>query len=85
MNNHYAAIINFNFNKEIGDVPNCLSDADGLTDSGNINSRYAQALELHCGDLLNCHRYFRLSSSLNYPSISLGMGFLSANRLHGAF
>ncbi len=50
--------------KEIKNVPNRLSDAGGLTDCGNINSRETQALELHCGDLLNCHRYFRLGASL---------------------
>ena len=50
--------------KEIKNVPNCLSDAVGLTDCGNINSRYAQAPELHCGVLLNCHRYSRLGASL---------------------
>ena len=50
--------------KEIKNVPNCLSDAVGLTDCGNLNSRDTQALELHCGDLLNCHRSYRLGSSL---------------------
>jgi hypothetical protein len=58
------SIINFTFNKEIKNVPNYLSDAVGLTDCGNINSRYTQALELHCGDLLNYHRYSRVGSSL---------------------
>jgi hypothetical protein len=50
--------------KEISNVPNYLSDAGGLTDCGNINSRYTQALELHCGDLLNCHRYYRVDVPL---------------------
>ena len=50
--------------KEIKNVPNCLSDPAGLTGCGNINSRDTQALELHCGDLLNCHRYSRVGASL---------------------
>ena len=50
--------------KEIKNVSNCLSDAGGLTDCGNINSLDTQALELHCGDLLNCHRYYRVDASL---------------------
>jgi hypothetical protein len=64
MSNNYESIINFKFNKEIGNGPNCLSDAGGLTDCGNINSRDTQALEFHCGDLLDCHRYSRFGSSL---------------------
>ena len=58
------SMINITFNKETGNVSNCLSNAGGLTDCGNINSSYPQALELHCGDLLNCHRYSRVASSL---------------------
>ena len=50
--------------KEIKNVPHCLSDAGGFIDCGNINSRHTQALELHCGDLLNCHRYYRVDVSL---------------------
>jgi hypothetical protein len=41
--------------KKIKNVPNWLSDAGGFADCGNINSRATQALELHCGDLLNCN------------------------------
>jgi hypothetical protein len=41
-----------------------LSDAGGLTDCGNINSRYPQALVLHCDDLLNCHEYYRVDASV---------------------
>jgi hypothetical protein len=57
-------MINFTFNKEMGNVSNCVSDAGGLTDCGNINSPDPQALELHCGDLLDCHRYFGVGGSL---------------------
>jgi hypothetical protein len=50
--------------KEIENVPNCLSDAGGLIGGGIINSRHTQALELYCGDLLNCHRHYRVDASL---------------------
>lgn len=62
MGNNYESIINFKFGKEIENVPNYLSDAGGLTDCGIINSRDTQALEFHCGDLLNYHRYHRVGS-----------------------
>jgi hypothetical protein len=58
--------------KEIKNVSNCLSNAGGLIDCGNINSRYTQALELHCGDLLNCHRYSRVGSSLTKEFLKPG-------------
>jgi hypothetical protein len=64
MSNHHESMINFTFNKETGNVPNCLSDAGGLTDCGNINSLDPQALKFHCGYLLNRHRYYRVASSL---------------------
>ena len=50
--------------KEIKNVPNCLSDAGGFPDCRNINSLDTQALKLHCGDLLNCHRYYRVVASV---------------------
>jgi hypothetical protein len=48
----------------MGNVPNYLSDAGGLPDCGDINSLDTQALELHRGVLLDCHRYYRVDASL---------------------
>jgi hypothetical protein len=50
--------------KKIKNVSNCLSDAGGFVDCENINSRGTQSLVLHCGDLLNCHEYYRVDASV---------------------
>jgi hypothetical protein len=44
--------------------PSPYSDAGDLTGCGNINSHNIKAPELHCGDLLDGQRNFRLGASL---------------------